>query len=253
MIAIYRGEDTCFGGSEPITVTLDTELDLNGYTAELLFGSIVKKFGPDDVGRKVLPLSFTAEETATLFPGKGFAVVKVYDTDNRVSILKKFVIDVRMRKYNPKGLDAIDVSEAIKTFDDIKEAAASLIELTEEDDASKVKEVLNTFLAAARKRGEFTEVIPLDGCGLIPPSSIALFTDSIRNLRVLATNIGTITDDSDLSVVKDTINKIIRILATVQVDSIRDIDFSSVPQSEPSVLSIKKWADDIGRLLNRAR
>jgi hypothetical protein len=253
MIAIYRGEDTDFAGAEPIMVKIDTGLDLTGYTADLLFGSIAKSFGTEDVSKKVLPLSFTAAETSTLFPGKGFAVVKVYDTEGRVAVLKKFVIDVRMRKYDPDGLDAIDVAEAIKTFEDIKEAAASLIELTEDDSTETVKETLNKFLEAARRRGEFREVIPIDGCGLIPPSSVALFTDSVRSLRILAQNVGTLDDDSDMAVVKETVNKIIRILATVQVDSLRDIDFSSIESPKSSVNSIREWADNISRILRRCR
>ena len=126
MIAIYRGEDTCFAGAEPIIVKIDTELDLTGYTADLLFGSIVKHFETEDVASKKLPLSFTAEETSTLFPGKGFAVVKVYDTEGRVSIMKKFVIDVRMRNAGD-WIEAVDVAEALAAFDEIREAASSIV------------------------------------------------------------------------------------------------------------------------------
>ena len=97
MIAIYRGEDTDFAGSPPIKIKIDTDLDLTGYTSEILFGSVVKKFGEEDTGAKILPLSFTAEETNGFFPGRGYATVKVYDTDDRVAILKRFVIDVRFR------------------------------------------------------------------------------------------------------------------------------------------------------------
>lgn len=99
MIEIYRGEDTDFAGAEPIEVKIDTELDLTGYTAKVLFGNVVKEFGPEEVETKTLGLVYSAEETAGFFPGKGFAVVKVYDTDGRVAILKKFVIDVKLREY----------------------------------------------------------------------------------------------------------------------------------------------------------
>lgn len=114
MIAIYRGEDTCFAGADPISVKLDTELDLTGFTADVLFGSIVKHFESDDVEKKELPLSFSAKETSTLFPGKGYAVVKVYDTEGRVSILKKFVIDVKMRNVGG-GLGPADICTCLPT------------------------------------------------------------------------------------------------------------------------------------------
>ena len=252
MIAIYRGEDTCFAGAEPITIRLDTELDLTGFTAELLFGSIVKDFGTEDVGRKELPLSFTAAETATLFPGKGYAVVKVYDTEGRVAILKKFVIDVRMRKADGH-IDAVDVAEAIATFDEIRKDAAAILTLTEEDDTAAVKAALNSFLSAARRRGEFTEVIPLDGCGFIPPSSVALFTDGIRSLKSIAINLGQLSEENDLHDVKETINKVVDILGLVKVESIRDLDFSKIEPPQASVISIQKWADSVLRILKSAQ
>lgn len=251
MIAIYRGEDTCFAGAEPITVRIDTELDLTGFTAELLFGSIVKQFGTEDVSKKELPLSFSADETSTLFPGKGYAVVKVYDTEGRVAILKKFVIDVRMRSCGDR-IDPIDVSEAIATFDEIRKEAASILTLTENDDAEAVKAALNSFLTAARRREEFTEVISLDGCGIIPPSSVALFTDSMRSLRAIAVNIKQLSGDSDLEEVKDTINKIVDILAMVKIDNVRDLDFYKVKAPDSSVLSIQRWANTVLNIMKRS-
>lgn len=97
MISIYRGEDTDFAGAPPIPVVIDTKLDLTGYTADILFGSIVKHYETDEVATKKLGLVFTAKETATFFPGKGYATVKVYDTEGRVAVLKKFIIDVKFR------------------------------------------------------------------------------------------------------------------------------------------------------------
>lgn len=252
MIAIYRGEDTCFAGAAPLTVKLDTELDLTGFTADVLFGNIVKHFESDDVERKELPLSFTADETATLFPGKGYAVVKVYDTEGRVSILKKFVIDVRMR-HAGEGIEPTDVYEAIASFDEIRKAAASIIILTEDDDTATVKQALNNFLAAVQKRGEYQETIDIDGRGVIPPSSVALFTNGVRSLKTLAQNLGELTEDSDISDIKQTINKIVAILSSLQTDSLRELDFSEVKTPKASVLSIRDWADDVLKILKGAK
>lgn len=101
MIEVYRGEDTNFADAEPFSVEIDTELDLTGYTAQLLFGNVVRDYDSEVVATKTLPLYFTAEETSTFFPGKGYAVVKVFDTKGRVAILKKFVIDVKFRSLEP--------------------------------------------------------------------------------------------------------------------------------------------------------
>lgn len=98
MISIYRGEDTCFAGNEPIQVAIDTELDLTGFTAELSFGSIVKTFPTEVVATKVLPLAYTAEESRTFFPGRGYATVRVFDTEGRTAVLKRFVINVKFRE-----------------------------------------------------------------------------------------------------------------------------------------------------------
>ena len=154
MIAIYRGEDTDFAGAEPIQIRLDTDLDLTGYTAELYFGSIVKTFESEDVEKKVLPLSYTAEETSTFFPGRGYATVKVYDTEGRTAILKRFIIDVRFRKCNDAPLDAIAVAESVQEFRNVRRAAEEILALNEDDDTEVVKEVVNKILSAARERTE---------------------------------------------------------------------------------------------------
>ena len=98
MVTIYRGEDTDFADASPITVKIDTEIDLTGFTAKLYFGNVVKEFGSDEVETKELKFNFTAEESDGFFPGRGFATVKVYDTEGRVAILNKFIIDVKFRE-----------------------------------------------------------------------------------------------------------------------------------------------------------
>lgn len=111
MIIIYRGEDTDFANQEPIQVKLKTSLDLTGYTADILFGSIIKHYETGDVASKILPLSFSAAETASFFPGKGFASVKVYDPEGRVAILKRFVMDVKFRHYGDSRIEPANQEE----------------------------------------------------------------------------------------------------------------------------------------------
>lgn len=250
MIAIYRGEDTCFAGAEPFQIKLDTELDLTGYTAELYFGSIVKFFGSDEVEKKVLRLSYTADETSSFFPGRGFATVKVYDTEGRVAVLKKFVIDVRFRKCDNAPVDAIDVAESVQEFLNVRKAAEKMFLLNEEDDIAAIKEAVNTILSAARERTEFS---PVTMCqlGEINPKSIAIFKECMTNLQSLSLNLESLDEDSDTSEVKEAINAIVSVLGSIGVGSIGNIDFSGIEDPAASVNSIRIWAMKINGLLKK--
>lgn len=250
MIAIYRGEDTDFAGAEPIQIKLDTALDLTGYTAQILFGSVVKDFGPEEVATKVLKLSFSAAESSGFFPGRGFATVKVYDTEGRTAILKRFVIDVRFRKCDNAFVDAVDLAESVQGFLNIREAAEKVAMLNEDDSPADVKETINMLLAAARERTEFS---PIPDCELrkLRPESIKLFNECMRNLCVLSMNIDMLEEEADLKAVKDTINEIVAILGHLRDDSLDRIDFSEIEDPAASVNSIRSWAFKVNEMLRR--
>ena len=248
MVAIYRGEDTDFAGAEPIQIKIGTDLDLTGYTAKLLFGSVVKEFGEDDVGKKILPLSFTAEETSGFFPGRGFATVKVYDTQGRVAILKRFVIDVRFR--NVDRIDAVDFAESFQTFENVKAAAAKLSILTLDDDTATVKDTINELLMAARERVEFVPVTDFQFTQFSREDA-KLFVECMRNLQCLSLNIEKLNEDSDTSDVKTAVNSIISILGNLGGDAIRGVDFSKVQDPSSSVNSIREWAVTLNKLLKK--
>lgn len=205
MIAIYRGEDTDFAGAGPIMVKIDTDLDLTGFTAKLLFGSVVKDFGTEDVGKKVLPLVFSAEETSGFFPGRGFATVKVFDTEGRVAFLKRFVIDVRFRD---ERIDAVDLAEAIQTVAHIKDVADAITDLNEADDTATVKEALNRILDAAREKTEFKELSHSDRM-YVGTKKGNSFVETVRRLEAIAANIGELTEDNDIADVKKAINEVL--------------------------------------------
>jgi hypothetical protein len=97
VITIYRGEDTDFADAPPIPVTFTTDLDVTGFTAEIYFGSVVKTFTSEEVQTKTLGLVYSAAETSSFFPGKGWATLKLYDTKGKVRIQERFVIDVKFR------------------------------------------------------------------------------------------------------------------------------------------------------------
>ena len=207
MIAIYRGEDTCFAGAEPIPVKIDTELDLTGFTAKLYFGSIVKEYGAEEVETKQLALSFTAEETSSFFPGQGFAIVKVYDTEGRVAVLKKFVIDVRFREWKPKFVTPFELAKAMAEFKKVKEIAKGLPNLTEEDDTATVKDAINGLLGAIRT-DEYTPV-PDSVLPTIPQIKIRSFADGIGRLEGLSERINSVSPDEDVSDIKKVYNEML--------------------------------------------
>ena len=248
MIAIYRGEDTDFAGAEPIQIKIDTDLDLTGYTAELLFGSVVKEYGEEDVGKKILPLSFTAEETSGFFPGRGYATVKVYDTQGRVAILKRFVIDVRFRSVD--RIDAVDFAESFQTFENVKSVAAKLAILSLDDDMAKVKDTINELLMAARARVEFIPVTDFQFTQFTREDAL-LFVECMRNLQCLSLNIGSLNEDADTTEVKAAVNSIIAILGDLGGDAIKGIDFSKVQDPSSSVNSIMEWAVTLNKLLKK--
>ena len=242
MIAIYRGEDTDFAGQEPIQVKINTPYDLTGYTADILFGSVVKHFEPDEVGTKTLGLSFTAAETAGFFPGRGYASIKVYDTEGRVAILKRFVIDVRFRDYEKSPLNIVDVSEVVQSFENVKEAAEKIPKLTMDDDTACVKEVINTLLEAARKRTEFSQLTSRD-IAKVPNTTIVSFTDCIRKLESLAKDATFLDGDSDMEDVKNLLNSILDVFGGAKSVNI------NIEDQKSSVKGLLEWAKEVSRIL----
>ena len=248
MIAIFRGEDTDFAGAPPIKIKIVTDLDLTGYTSKLLFGSVVKDFGTEDTAAKVLPLSFSAEETSSFFPGRGFATVKVYDTQGRVSVMKRFVIDVRFR--HSDILDNVDFSEAFQTYENIKETAAKLATLTQDDNTEAIKEAINSLLQAARERVEF---IPVTGYRFtqFTREEALMFTKCMKSIQNLSLNIDSLTEDADTADVKTALNSMISVLGNIGGEGFKDVDFSKIQDPSASVNSIRNWAVSINQLLKK--
>lgn len=251
MLAIYRGEDTDFAGAEPLQVKIDTDLDLSGgYTAELLFGSVVKTFDAEEVETKTLGLSFTAAETSSFFPGRGFATVKVYDPEGRVAILKRFVIDVRFRDYSDsKRITPISLGEALQAFQNVQDAAVNLSYLTGSSSKEDIVDTVNALIQAARKRVEF-EPVPEWEMEDVDMSKIDIFNKCMENLSEVALSLKT-GDEEVAEAAKTAINAIIGVLGNLGDDRIRHIDFSKVKTPAASVNSIRDWALDITNLLKK--
>lgn len=109
-LKIIRGNDTLFSGNPAIPIKINTKADLTGFTASLFFGSVTKSFPSDDVGKKKLSLSYTSEETSSFFPGRGFATLKLYDTEGRQATVWRFVFNVVFPyEHNVCGKHGIEV------------------------------------------------------------------------------------------------------------------------------------------------
>lgn len=244
MIAIYRGEDTDFAGQEPIQVKINTPFDLTGYTADILFGNVIKHFEADEVGAKTLGLSFTAAETSQFFPGRGFASIKVCDTEGRVAILKRFVIDVRFRDYDKSPLNKIDVAEVVKSFENVKEAVSKISRLTIDDNTADIKAAINTILSAAKKRTEFT---PLTSRELsnVPHKALVAFTECIRKLESIAKDAESLDINSNAEEIRQQLNDIIEVLGEA-----RKINLQTPKASIDRVLD---WAREVSRILRTER
>lgn len=246
MIAIYRGEDTDFAGQEPIQVKINTPYDLTGYTADILFGSVVKHFEPDEVGTKTLGLSFTAEETAGFFPGRGYASIKVYDTEGRVAILKRFVIDVRFRDYEKSPLNIVDVAEVVQSLENVREVVSKMDKLTIDDDVATIKEVVNEILEAAKKRTEFTPLTQED-LAKVPAATIVAFTECMRKLESVAKDAEKLDLDSDIADVKNLLNDILEAFGGAKTVKI------NIQDPEASVNSLLEWAKEVSRIIRTQR
>ena len=211
MVEIYRGEDTDFAGAGPIWVEIDTPLDLTGFTADLLFGSVVKHFGAEEVATKKLGLIFTHEETSQFFPGKGFASIKVFDTEGRVAILKRFVIDVKFRKYIGAQKSRIGFLEAMSILENVIDVSSDMPTLTDSADLRTIKCTLNKLIEPCTQRREFT--VPLSSeMSRIPESAKRSVIEVVEKLMGIASEVDNFELEGEIHDIKELLNRILRIL-----------------------------------------
>lgn len=91
-ITIVQGDDTNALGNS-IVFTLETDLDLTGYTAIFQVESLQYKW--NDITSKILSLIFTREETATLEPGSYLGALKIFDeNDLAVTVIRDIPVNV---------------------------------------------------------------------------------------------------------------------------------------------------------------
>ena len=102
MIKIYRGDSTDFADLSSISVTIDTEVDITGFTGKFSFGGIEKTFPPVEIEQRTFEFNYTYEETSTFCLGKGFGTFYLFDTKGRKAVVTKVLVDVILpHEYEP--------------------------------------------------------------------------------------------------------------------------------------------------------
>jgi hypothetical protein len=203
MLVVYMGQDTEFANAAPLEVEIDTNLNLEDFTAKIDFFGITKNFDSDVVRTKKLPLSYTAEETKAFFPGLNYADLYLFDPDGRQAIYRKIIIAVKLS--GDRAVDYIEADRAAAILAKLKEVAAGLPELIEEDDTAKIKTICNEMMSALRFNGEFEAK---DSCKCMD-GSIEKMVEKIRRLEELAQSATILDEDSTTAEIKQLLNEFI--------------------------------------------
>lgn len=83
---IIKGDDTFFNNMDLLgSITLETDLDLSGWTAEFNFQGVT--LISDDISSKVFQPRFTKEQTSTFSCGIHYATLKLYDADKKLKTI----------------------------------------------------------------------------------------------------------------------------------------------------------------------
>lgn len=91
-ITIVQGDDTN-ALNNSIVFTLETDIDLTGYSAIFQVESLQYKW--DDISSKELFLVFTKQQTATLEAGMYMGALKIFDPSNlAVTVIRNIPVNV---------------------------------------------------------------------------------------------------------------------------------------------------------------
>lgn len=89
---IVQGDDTNALGNS-IVFTLETDLDLTGYSAIFQVENLQYKW--NDITSKILSLVFTREQTSTLESGTYLGALKIFDENNlAVTVIRNIPVNV---------------------------------------------------------------------------------------------------------------------------------------------------------------
>lgn len=92
-LVITQGDDSN-ALNNTITIELDTDLDLTGYTAAFQISNIRWTF--DDITDKLLTFVITREQSLQLTDGVEYGALKIFDNENRaITVLRDVPIYVK--------------------------------------------------------------------------------------------------------------------------------------------------------------
>lgn len=124
---IYKGDDTDFSGTAALSVCIETDFDLDGYTVTMAFLGCRREFRNLSGRSATLRLMFSAGETAAMPVGTHKALLRVFDSAGRVRTASD---DIRIR-----------VSDSVKEAYDGSDGDQSSIDVTVETlDPTKLME-----------------------------------------------------------------------------------------------------------------
>ena len=205
MLVVYIGQDTEFANASPLDVDVDTKLNLEGFTAEIKFFGITKTFSTEIVQTKKLPLSYTAAETKTFFPGLNFADLYLFDTEGRQAIYSKIQIAVKLSGDN--AVDYIEANTASARYAKLKEIAAELPNVLDEDPKAKIITICNEMMSALRFNGEFEAQ---DTCKIIDKKQMNI-VKKIRQLQEFAQTTEDLDENSTTIEIRQTLQELMSV------------------------------------------
>ena len=205
MLVVYMGQDTEFANASPLEVEVDTKLNLEGFTAKIKFFGITKNFATEIVQTKKLPLSYTAAETKTFFPGLNYADLYLFDSEGRQAIYRKIEIAVKLS--GDKTVDYIDADRAAAILAKLTEIADELPEVLDEETKAKIITICNEMMSALRFNGEFEAE---DSCKGIDQKQMNL-VQKIRQLQEFAQTTEDLDENSTTSEIRQTLQELMSV------------------------------------------
>lgn len=129
-IKIFRGDDTDFIGNKVIEITLETDIDLSGITADFLLCGFKQHFESETVASKRLEIVISHEETKRFPLGRQLGTLVLKSADGKI---KHVDTQIEFFVTNKTGFPMFCGDEQIKTrfglkikWDDIRDTPTTL-------------------------------------------------------------------------------------------------------------------------------
>lgn len=98
MIQLFRGDDSDFADLNEIVINIDTDLSLEGFTGCFCFLGVTREFTEEDIARKTVTITYSAEETARFIPGLNYGKFTLIDPAGRKAAVQKVMVEVLLHR-----------------------------------------------------------------------------------------------------------------------------------------------------------